>query len=252
SVGDFLIRLAGGDPAVFRPLARCHALLVRRRSRLAITRGALSWFTPFRLLCFFAAVYGFVSATFATLSRVAMIGYVLAASIGCVFLLLVVFTDYLDLLVDPREYLVLAAHPHDGRSLLLAKLAVVGRNLLILSAWLFGPTTLALLLGANGGNPLQAAAFLAGALGAGAVACLFGLFIGVAILSLGGRSLMERVLPFLQVGFQIAYIFVIGGQSLVRGMSAESVPQWLRWILPTGWFLAPLELLREGASEGAW
>lgn len=249
---DKLLWLAGADPGVFWPVAHAQALLVKRRSRLAITRGAISKMSPFRMLCFFAALYGVVSMTFVALSRAAMVGCAAAAAIGCVFLLLVVFTDYLDVLVDPREYLVLAAHPHDGRSLLLAKVAVVSRNLLILSAWLFSPTALALVFGANGGTPVQAAAFLLGAFAAGVAASMAGLFVGVAILTLGGRALMERLLPFVQVGFQIAYIFVVGGQSLLRGLKAESVPAYLPWILPTFWFLAPLEALRSGLSAGIW
>jgi hypothetical protein len=249
---DRMLSLAGGDPAVFRPVARAQALLVKRRSRLAITRGALGKMSPFRMLCFFAALYGVVSMTFAVLSRAPMVGLAAAAAIGCVFLLLVVFTDYLDVLVDPREYLVLAAHPHDGRSLLLAKVAVVGRNLFILSVWLFTPTAVGLALGGNGGTPAQGAAFLVGAFAAGAAASMAGLFVGVAILTLGGRALMERVLPFVQVGFQIAYVLVIGGQSLMRGLRAESVPASLPWLLPTFWFLAPLEALRVGLSAGVW
>lgn len=249
---DRLLLLAGADPGVFWPVARAQALLVKRRSRLAITRGAISKISPFRMLCFFAALYGVVSMTFVVLSRAPMVGLAAAASIGCVFLLLVVFTDYLDVLVDPREYLVLAAHPHDGRSLLLAKVAVVGRNLFILSVWLFTPTALGLAFGGSGGSPAQAAAFLAGAFAAGAAASMAGLFVGVAILTLGGRALMERLLPFVQVAFQIAYIFVVGGQSLMRGLRAESVPASLPWILPTFWFLAPLEALRSGPSAQVW
>lgn len=250
---DRLLRLAGADPAVFWPVARAQALLVKRRSRLAITRrGAIARLSPFRMLCFFAALYGVFAVSFVAMARVPMLGLALAVAIGCVFLLLVVFTDYLDVLVDPREYLVLAAHPHDGRSLLLAKVAVVGRSLLILSLWLFTPAALCLAFGLNGGSPLQGAAYLFGAFAAGAAAAVAGLFVGVALLTLGGRALMNRLLPFIQVGFQIAYIFVIGGQSLLRGITAEAVPASLPWILPTYWFLAPVEALRGGSSPSVW
>lgn len=251
---DRLLRLAGADSGFFWPILRAQALLVKRRSRVVLVRprGVLASLSPFRMLCFFAALYGVFSMSFAVVSKVPMLGMALAAGIGCVFLLLVVFTDYLDVLVDPREYLVLAAHPHDGRSLLLAKLTVVARNLSIVSVFLFTPTAICLALGANGGSPLQAAAYLVGALGAGATSALAGLLLGLVLLALGGRVLVNRLLPFIQVAFQISYILLVGGQSFLRGLKMESVPAALPWLLPTFWFLAPVEALRGGSSPAVW
>ena len=247
---DGLLRLLGADPEVFRPVFRVQTLLVRRRSRLAINRrGAIAKLSPFRMLCFFAALYGVFAMSFAVMARVPMLGFAIAAAIGCIFLLLVVFTDYLDVLVDPREYLVLAAHPHDGRSILLAKMAAVGRSLAILAAFLFTPTAIVISFGVNGGSPAQALAYFAGSLAAGATASALGLFVGVTLLTLGGRRLMDRLLPFVQIAFQLAYLGIVGGQTLVRSLTAEKVPASVPWLLPTFWFLAPFEALRTGLSE---
>ncbi|HXL14645.1 MAG TPA: hypothetical protein VN972_01055, partial [Methylomirabilota bacterium] len=60
AVGERLVWLLGADPAVFAPVARAHALIMKRQARLARQRAG--WISrhiqPFYLLCAAASVSG--------------------------------------------------------------------------------------------------------------------------------------------------------------------------------------------------
>jgi hypothetical protein len=243
-----VVRFLGGDPDVFRPIARAHGLLVLRRAGLVRNRGALAKATPFRILCLFALLYGVFGAMFVAGAKLGILGDAIAVAVGCVFLLMVVVTDHIDVLVNPREQLVLGAHPHDDRSILLAKLWVVGRTLAILFALLSLPTTLAVALRQG---IASAVLYLAGAAAAALAASTAGLYLGVAVLALFGRKGYERTMPWLQLAFQLSYFVFVGGERLLRAMRTAAIPPFLAWIFPALWFLAPLQALQEGGFSPA-
>lgn len=243
-------RAAGADPAVFVPVARAHALIVRRRAGLMRTRkGMLSTWSPFRALCLFALLYGCAGLLFVLEAKFPILGDALALSVGGLFLLMVVVSDYFDVLVNPREQLVLGAHPHDDRSILLAKLWTVGRALAVLFFFLVAPTTIAV---ASVGHSLVAGLlYFAGAAGACAAAAITGLYAAVAVLTLFGRSGYDRMMPWLQTIFQLSYFVFFGGNTLLTALQSKGVPALLTWLAPPFWFLAPLEALQSGWSASA-
>ncbi|HEV7516341.1 MAG TPA: hypothetical protein VGR07_08585, partial [Thermoanaerobaculia bacterium] len=204
---DPLLRALGADPAVFRPVYRVHKLMLRRRARLVRRRGKGA--SSFLLLGFTSLIWGLL-AIGSVMSGTALLGGGLALTFGSTFLLMVVLTDDADALVHPAERLVLAAHPHDDRSLLLAKLAAIGRSLALLSALLFLPAGLTLLFVRGPGAGL---AFLAGAAGAALEVAAGGLLFAVLLVRLWGRQKMERLLAWSQGAFWISYLLLGSGSS---------------------------------------
>ncbi len=254
SASDSLIRLLGADPAVFHPLYRTQKLLLKRSVRVVQSRrgrGFFSGMSPFVLLSFYAAVYGIMGALFFAMAKNTFLGSALALTLGCAFLLLVVITDNFDVLVNPREVLVLAAHPHDDRTFVLAKIAAIGRTLSILAAFLF------ILPGTAAGfvlrTPWGSLLFFLGAAAASVATVAFGLLLAAALLKIGGRKLMERMLPWIQGAFQIGYLLVVGGQRLFERLTVSQPVDIgpLPWFLPSFWFAAPLEMLATGFSAPA-
>jgi hypothetical protein len=238
-----VLGLFGADPDVFFPVARVHALIVRRRAGLVRTRGAFGKASPFRMLCIFALLYGIFGVLFIVQTPFRVLGASLAVGIGCLFLLMIVVTDYLDLLVNPREQLVIGAHPHDDRSILLAKLWVVGRTLGILFALVSVPPLVVI---ATTQAVAASVLYLAGSAAAAVTACMGGLYLGVAVISLFGRAAFDRVMPWLQMAFQFSYFIFIGGQRLLRLITATKFPPGFEWLFPPLWFLAPYQALGEG------
>jgi hypothetical protein len=253
---DSLIRLLGGDPAVFHPLYRVQKLLLKRNVRVVQGRrrgrGFLSGASPFVLLCFYAAIYGIMGTLFFAIAKSVFLGSALSLTLGCAFLLLVVITDNFDVLVNPREVLLLAAHPHDDRTFVLAKLAAIGRTLAILAALLF--TLPGFMVGFLLRTPLGSLLFFLAAAGASVATVMLGLLLAAALLKAGGRKAMERMLPWIQGAFQIGYLFVIGGQRLFERLTLSrpvDLGLW-PWLLPSFWFAAPLELMAERPSAAAF
>ena len=245
-----MIRLCGADPDVFHPIARTQAILVRRRARLVSQeKGLLSRVTPFRLLCFFAVLYGFFGLFIVVQARASLLGAALALALECSFLLMVVVTDDLDVLVNPREYLVLAAHPHDDRSVILAKVLIVSRSLAIL--WALLSVLPAIGAGVHARSAAAGLALLAGSAGAAICTATGAIFLGALILALGGRAAMERLLPVLQVAFQLCYFLFVGGRQMLAWMAATEVPVWILWALPPFWFLAPFQAAVSGVTASA-
>lgn len=243
-LADAWLRLLGADPGAFRPLYRTQKLILRRQNRLLRSqrRGLLSGRSPYVTLCFFAGIYGLCFVALVLAAKSTLLGSALAVTMGCCFLLLVVISEHFDVLVNPREALVLGAHPYDQRSFLLAKLAAVGGSLGWLALLLFVPPTLA--IGISTGSPVRALAFAVGALGASTAAVALGLLAAAALLRLWGRKAMDRLMPWFQGIFQMAYFFVIGGSRVLEMMTEEGPRALgvLPWILPPFWFLAPLEM----------
>lgn len=236
-VADTVLRALGGDPDVFHPVYRAQKLILARRARIVEgrRRGLLKGGSPFRLLCLFAVLYGLSFLAFLLSSASLLLGSAAAVTIGCCFLLLVV-------IVDEREVLILAAHPHDDRSFVLAKLAAIGRTLAILAALLFAPSTIA--LGVSSRGSAAALGFLAGAAGASLATVTLGLLAAAAVLKMGGRKALDRLMPWLQGIFQIGYLLVVGTPRLTEMTTAGSPLELglLPWLLPPFWFLSLLEL----------
>ena len=253
AASDLLIRLLGAEPAVFHPLYRTQKLLLQRGARLVQRqrRSQVPFATPFTMLCLFAALYGMSSLGLILGAKSSLLGAAVALTLGCAFLLLVVVTDNFDVLVNPREALVLAAHPHDDRSFLLAKLAAIGRTLSILAVLLF------VLPGLAAGFVFRSAAaglvFLAGAAGASLATVSFGLLLAAALLRTGGRAAMDRMMPWIQGVFQIGYLIAVGGQRLTGAITARRLADLgpLPWLAPPFWFAAPLELIADGPTAPA-
>lgn len=243
-----LLVLLGADPDVFRAIARAHGLMARRRAGLVRNRGGFARSSPFRALCLFAVVYGLFGMVFILGAKRPLLGDAVAVAMGCVFLLMVVVTDHLDVLVNPREQLVLGAHPHDDRSILLAKLWIVGRTLAFLFALMLAPTLL--VVAVRQGIP-NGVLFAAGFAAAAASACVAGLYAGGAVLTFFGRAAYERVMPWVQMAFQVSYFVFIGGQRLIGKMTLGTIPPSVAWGFPPLWFLAPLQALEEGGFSAS-
>jgi hypothetical protein len=243
---DRVLRVLGADPRVFRPVYRAYRLMLSR-PRL-IRRRDRATGSDF-LLLLFAGVYSMAAAALMLKARLPVLAGGLALTVGCGFLLLIVLADYAEALVHPAERLVLAAHPHDDRSLLLAKLAAVGLHLALLSAVLFGPACLvaAVLWGAG-----AALAFLAGAAGAAVAVVALGLLTAVLLVRSGGRRAMDRLMPWLHGGFQLGYLMPMAANQLFQPQRLSAATRMLlSWLLPTFWFTAPLELAAGGAGPAA-
>ncbi len=219
------------------------ARIVQNRKKERV-RGA----SPFRTLCWFAAFYGFFFLLVAATS-LPLLGAGVTLTLGCAFLLLIVITEHLDVLVDPRGAVVLAAHPHDDRSFLLAKLAVIGRSLAILGGLLFLPT--AVVLGFKLESPAAPFAFLAGAAGAVAATGASGMLLGALILRLAGRRGLERLMPWFQGAFQVGYLVIVGSERAMRTLTSPDALETMRWSVPAFWFAAPLDIVAEGAGKAA-
>jgi hypothetical protein len=250
-LSDPLLRLLGADPGTFRPLYRVQKLLLKRTVRsMRARKGAFS-FSPFTLLCIFAGVYGSMGALTLATAKSHLLGALFSLILGCAFLLLVVVADNFDVLINPRETLLLGACPQDGRSFLLAKLAALGRHLSILAFLLFGPPGIATALVFN--SAWAGAAFWAGAAAASVSTLTFGILFAAAVLRLRGRNALDRLLPWIQGAFQIGYLVVLGGQrmSVLLTAASPSAVGVLAWALPPFWFLSPLELTTAGPSAPA-
>ena len=244
SLSDWMLRAVGADPEVFRPIYHAQKLILARRARIVQSRrrGLMAGASPFRVLCLFATLYGFSFLAFVFSSNSPLLGSAAVITIGCFFLMLVVITDNFDVLVDPRETLILAAHPHDERSFIVAKIAAIGRTLSTLAVLLFGPSTLA--LGISKASLAVGLAFFAGAAGASVTTVTFGLLAAAAILRVGGRNALNRLMPWFQGLFQIGYLLVVGTPRMTEITTTGSLEDLgpFPWLVPAFWFLALFEL----------
>lgn len=245
---DPLLRALGADPQVFRPVYRVQKILLHRGVRLVRRRGRQTG--SFGLVCLLAAVYGTAGLLFLYKTRLPVLGGGLALTCGCAYLLMVVLADHAEVLVLPRERLVLAAHPHDDRSLLLAKLVAVGRSLALLWACLFLPPCLIV---AHWWGARGVLAFLAGAAGAAIAVATSCVLVAVLLVRSGGKRAMERVMPWLQTAFQLTFFVPTAANVFFRPEQLSgSVRDLMAWLLPTFWFTAPLEFAAGGAGAPAW
>ena len=254
-----LIRAAGAQPATFVPVARAYGLIAGRRSRLREhRRGArprpakASWFTPFHLTCLTTFGLGCYTIN-AFLDRSEFLsGFILAATLGYVFIGAIALFDYFDLLFSSEEYRVLGAHPHHAWSIMVAKLVVVSRAILTLSLCFFLPSIVTVWIVSRRWEvaAVWGLCALTGALATGGAAAAF----GSAVVARGGRSALLRILPWVQSGYLIVYFGVMMGRRVAFDVLREAIHRSsaLLWLLPSAWFTAPAEWLVGGANTGTW
>jgi hypothetical protein len=253
---DRLGRALGADPAVFSPFVRAYALIVRRRSRMKLTRGisprAMGRISPFMVACFFSTLLGFAGTMLLIQSHRELFGAVGALSFGGVIVAFSVLFDYLEVLANPEEYRVIAAHPHDEWSVLLAKLVVVGRAIATIAACYFTPSVIA--VGLLYRSPVAAAAYAAGAALLTAACALGATLVGVGIQARWGRAALVRFLPAIQTIFLVGYFSTIWGRRMVSTtalFATKSLPGWV-CLIPMAWFAAPLEWASGAANPWTW
>ncbi len=255
ALGDRLVRLLGADPAVYTPVARAHAIIINRRARLARQRAG--WIArhvpPFYFLCFMALVSGVAVSSVALLVAPLLLGAAAVLTFGAVFLTLVIIMDDFDVLVNASEYLVLAAHPHDGWSVLLAKIVVVGRSIAVLGACYFIPASIIVAVRSSFA-PAAAISFLFGATCLTAAVASGGMLFAAALLSLWGRKALDRFLPMAQAIYMVTILFSTMGRQAMRHVTLPALSQTgiVQWIVPTTWFVWPLELAVGTYSGATW
>lgn len=254
AIRDALLRAFGARAETFVPVARAYGLMARRRSRLRMERAAkgkaLSWLTPFQITCLMTCFLGFY-IVHALLERSEIpSGSVLAATLGFAFIGSISLFDYFDLLFSADEYRVLGAHPHHPWSVMLAKIVVIGRAVTTLSLCFFLPGMVT--IGLVTRDAAVVAAFGAGTL-LGSIATGVGaVVLGASILSAGGRSALLRLLPWVQTGYLVLYFGVIAGREPILGAVRHAMDGAgiLLWLLPSAWFVAPVEWAVNGADPG--
>lgn len=240
-----MARLLGADPAVFVPFMRAYGTIVRRRSRMRLTRGISPKMTgrisPFQVACFFATLIGLGVAAAIAGTHPSLVGVALALTVGSFLVVFAVLFDYLEVLASPDEYRVVAAHPHDAWSVLLAKIFVVGRALVTLSVCYYTPSILA--VGIVHHSIVAAGAYALGASLATVAASLAAMLAGIGILARWGRVALLRFLPAIQAVFLVGYFSMSMGRRWMFASgfaTGHGLPGWIT-IAPTVWFAAPLE-----------
>lgn len=249
-------RLLGADPNVFVPFVRAYGLIVRRRSRMKFSRGisakAMGRVTPFHMACVMSALFGIAVVLALGTAKPPLLGAVAAMTLGLLIVVFAVLFDYLEVLMSPDEYRVIAAHPHDAWSVVSAKIFVVGRAIATLSLCFFTPSIVA--IGFIRHSALASAGFALGAALGTFSATLGAMLVGVGILARWGRVALLRFLPAIQGIFLIAYFSIsMGRRWLIAGghsLGTELSP-WFT-ILPSTWFLAPLEWVTGVGTPATW
>ncbi len=240
-IPDSALRLMGAVPAVYRPIARAQRLILRRKTLLGRAgRGMLRGITPeqFRYLSTFAFSVYFLRWIVGTPSPITGVAFTLTT--GAAFLLVDLISDKFAVLADPNEYHVIAAHPHDAWSVVLAKIVAVGRSIAILATCAFTlpavATGIAFHSVAAGLGYVMAAVALTVTISAG------GMLATAAIVALGGQAALHRVLPFFHAVYAVLYLGIFLGRGAVLRAAVPTIDAlgWWKWF-PTLWFTAPVE-----------
>jgi hypothetical protein len=244
------LRALGADPEVYRPVARAHARIIDRRIRFGrsgtrFRRGL----TAFQLRCLATLVLSIYLMLWITGTRTPLTGAVLALTAGGGLILFDILFDKFDLLVDPDEYAVLAAHPHHVWSVMLAKIVTVGRSTLTLAACTF------LLPSIGAGIAFHSVpaglAFLVGAFALTVLVALAGILTGAAIVVARGRAALNGILPVAHIAFLFVYVSIPLGRQILAGHELPNLRSlgWVAWVLPSVWFAAPLEAVTGEANS---
>jgi len=251
-LGDGMLRLLRADPDVFRPVARAHRLITHRMERVARgrARGFMARIPPAYFLRFMAAFYGTILSNVFAWWESRVFGAALLLTFGGLFLILVVILDYYDVLVNRDEYLVLASHPHDTWSILLAKIMVVGQSILVLGACYFVPGAIRAAFSFR--SPVAGLGFLVGAAGLTVAVGAGGMLITALLVRIGGRAAIQRVLPLIQAAFVLSVMFGSGAGRVMRTIAVPKLAEigFVQWALPPFWFVWPVELATGQVSGG--
>jgi hypothetical protein len=240
-ISDAAIRLMGADPAVYRPVARAQRLILRRKTALGrSSRGLLRGITPEQFLYLTTAVFSvyLLGLVLGAPSKLIVVAFTLTT--GAAFILMDLIADKFTVLADPDEYQVIAAHPHDAWSVVLAKIVAVGRSITILAACAFTLPAVA-----TGIVFHSVAAGLAYAVAAAALTVTIsagGMLATAAIVALGGRTALHRALPFFHAVYAFLYVGILLGRDALMRVEAPTIDAlgWWKWF-PTLWFTAPVE-----------
>ena len=244
SAGDAVIRALGADPAVYRPILRAQSRIISRRTRLARATGRVKTkgITPFQIRCFIMAVLSLMMLQWIVGSASPIFGVALILTAGAGFLVVDFLFDKFDLLADAGEYQVIAAHPHDAWSVILAKIAAIGRSIVALAACLFLAPAVG--VGIAFHSIGAGLAFAAATAALTIVVSAGGIVASALVIAWGGRQALLRLLPVAQITYLFFYLGVIATrQELARiSMPRLEALGWLQWALPTVWFAAPVEV----------
>jgi hypothetical protein len=244
SAGDAIIRALGADPAVYRPVARAHARILSRRTRLArgtgrvITKGI----TPFQFRCFMFVVFSLIMLPWIVGAASPIFGVALVLTAGAGFLILDLLFDKFDVLADADEYQVIAAHPHDAWSVILAKIVALGRSVAALAACTF--LIPAIGVGFAFHSVAAGIAFAVGAAALSIAVSAGGMLVSALVVASGGRRALLRFLPVAHAVYLIIYLGIFFARGALARVSMPRIESlgWVQWALPTVWFAAPVEL----------
>ncbi|MGE5177694.1 MAG: hypothetical protein ACM3PF_01230, partial [Bacteroidota bacterium] len=255
SAGDAVIRVLGADPAVYRPILRAQSILISRRSRLGRGTGrgrvATKGITPFQLRCFLMAVFSVMMLAWIVSSASPIFGVALVLTAGASFLVLDFLFDKFDLLADAGEYQVIAAHPHDAWSVILAKIVAIGRSLAALAASLF------LIPAIGAGFAFHSVwvgvAFALSAAALTIVVSAGGVVVSALVIAWGGRQALLRLIPVAHITYLVFYLGLIAARQELTRISVPRLDAlgWLQWALPSMWFAAPVEWASGHAGAAA-
>lgn len=252
-MSHILLKLLRADPVTFKAVSRAYRLIVQRRARLAAraSRG-FGNLSPFAKLCVVSAIIGLVLSKVLLSVSSPLLGSAFVLTLGALFLLMVVLVDYADVLVNRDEYAVLASHPHNPWSVLLAKIVVLGRSVLLLGLCYFGPSIVTSVFAfrslAAGLGFLAAAVLLIVTFGVG------GMIVSVAILRGGGQSALQRFLPAFQAVYVIFAMSVGSVSGIFRTFTVPTLPEtgMAQWLIPPVWFVWPIELAVGDVSNSTY
>jgi hypothetical protein len=168
------------------------------------------------------------------------VGFVLTAGAG--MLLIDLLFDKFDVLADPNEYQVIAAHPHDAWSVVLAKVMAIGRDAAILAACLFAVP--AITAGFVFHSAVAAIAFVLAAAALTVAVSAGGMLSSAAVVALGGKNALQRLLPLMHLIYLALYLGIMTGSRWIASIAPSGIEAmgWLKWALPSIWFVAPVEI----------
>lgn len=242
SRADALLYAFGVDPGVYRPMLRAQQRILARRNRLARGTGRIvvKGFTPFLLRCLMYTVFSVMLLSW-ILGSSPLFGVALALTAGAMLLLFDLLFDKVDFLANADEYQVIAAHPHDAWSVLLAKVMALASEVGALGACLFMLPAIA--TGFAFHSVGAGIAFAGAAAALTAAVSMGGMLASAVIVATGGRRALLRFLPAVHATYLLLYFGVYYARKLVAHMTVPSLDAlgWLRWALPSVWFVAPVE-----------
>lgn len=241
-ISDSAVRFLGADPGVYRPIARAQGLILKRKTRMGRAgRGLLRGLTPAQFRYVTTAIFSVYFSRWILGTPAPLAGAAFTLTAGAAFLLVDLLFDKFDVLADPNEYQVIAAHPHDAWSVVLAKIVAVGQSIAILAACAF--TLPAIATGIAFHSVGAGLAYVAAAIALTFTISAGGMLATAAVVSMGGQTALHRVLPFFHGIYALMYLGVFLGRSAILRLAAPSIEAlgWWKWALPPMWFIAPVE-----------